>query len=147
MQQLALWQSALTFGMLEIICGKKVPEALLLSRQEDGQVLLTGSNMSAVLSRWLFALPHPCAAEQSHIREWANNSRGILNWAQHAIEEQVMFSERIASAAGLTPDEVDDIMWGLTTNYVLVARFTSFHVLEYPKVQIIYNLMPFNFIK
>ena len=46
----ALWQSALSFGVLEAITGMKIPESLLLSPRADGTLVITSGKVSELIS-------------------------------------------------------------------------------------------------
>ena len=49
----ALWQAAMTFGVLEAITDLNIPEALLLEKRPDGTVVFTCRNIDVVVYHWI----------------------------------------------------------------------------------------------
>ncbi|KAI0670224.1 hypothetical protein C8Q78DRAFT_1035136 [Trametes maxima] len=53
----ALWTSAITFGLLEAATRMHIPETLLLARgRQDGEIVLSGSRVLQLLVRWYLRL-------------------------------------------------------------------------------------------
>ena len=52
----ALWQAAMTFGVLEAITDLNIPEALLLERRTDGNVVFTCRNIDVLVYHWIVSV-------------------------------------------------------------------------------------------
>ena len=113
----ALWQSALSFGVLEAITGLKIPESLLLSPRADGTLVITSGKVSELISHWLFA--RPMARDTRWIVDWLNSAQRVVGRALQALDEEWIL--RRASQAtydrdiGLSSDELDNILTSLIT--------------------------------
>ncbi|KAI0754614.1 hypothetical protein C8Q80DRAFT_1226746, partial [Daedaleopsis nitida] len=124
-EYLALWQSALSFGVLEAITGMKIPETLLLELQPDGSLSMTSKHVSLLITSWLFGhlVPHI-----SPIQKWIDHAHKIVHAALSAIDESSHNHRhgRRGSPFRLTPSftqaEVEDIVCCLTS---LSAFFTT----------------------
>ena len=76
-KRLALWQSALSFGVLEIITGMRISENTLLSHRPDGEVVFSSEKVSILISHWLLRPPvTPMSASQTS--EWAERTGEVL---------------------------------------------------------------------
>ncbi|KAI0801243.1 hypothetical protein C8Q74DRAFT_478489 [Fomes fomentarius] len=112
---LALWQSTLSFGVLEAITGMRIPESLLLSPQLDGSVALTSKNVSRFISSWLFGCPD-ASSHTATPGQMASSAYKIISAALRAISEAVMQKETgILAGTGSGLDEMDDMICALTT--------------------------------
>lgn len=112
-ERAALWQSALSLGLLEIVTGMKISEDLIISRRPDGKHVLTSRSVSAVVSHWLFrTTPIHDAAIVSQRR---NHAQSMLKWAREAIREARPGEEgAIFADAELDATNVEDILATLT---------------------------------
>ncbi|KAI0670215.1 hypothetical protein C8Q78DRAFT_991853 [Trametes maxima] len=75
---LALWVSALTFGLLEAVMQTRIPEALLLSTGQGGAHIISGIHLQRLIMTWLVtrseSRPEPTA--DPHLQdEWQNYGR------------------------------------------------------------------------
>ena len=96
-----------------------IPEALLLSPQTDGVVVMTSSKVSSFISHWLFA--QPTKRRKTWIRKWLDSAQRAISQALQAINEEMQY-RLLASQGnifiddiGLTPEGLDDIFTSLTT--------------------------------
>lgn len=112
-ERAALWQSALSLGLLEIVTGMKISEDLIISRRPDGKHVLTSRSVSAVVSHWLSrTTPIHYAAIVSQRR---NHAQSMLKWAREAIREARPGEEgAIFADAELDATNVEDILATLT---------------------------------
>lgn len=85
---LALWQSALSFGVLESITDLCISESLLLTSQPDGTFVMTGAKISALIFHWLFA--HPSNRDSQWVSRWYRSAEDTVSWALQAINEEML---------------------------------------------------------
>ncbi|KAI0704115.1 hypothetical protein C8Q76DRAFT_220459 [Earliella scabrosa] len=128
-EHVALFQSALTFGVLEAITGLSIPESQLLSRRSDGPLVLTSRRISEVVSYWLYH-PHESGIIGDTAPKRASHAKSMVTWAQNAIEEELPEFRKQAAFGdtGLPPsDQLTDFCFSLTTLYeclkALVGRY------------------------
>ncbi|KAI0754567.1 hypothetical protein C8Q80DRAFT_375029 [Daedaleopsis nitida] len=75
-EHLGLWQSALTFGVLEAITGWTISEDLLLSALPNGRRIVTSQQVSKLITTWLYIGARPGAGSCRRSRAWRPGSEG-----------------------------------------------------------------------
>ncbi|KAI0754569.1 hypothetical protein C8Q80DRAFT_374934 [Daedaleopsis nitida] len=123
-EHLALWQSALTFGVLEALTGTIIPETFLLSPHPDRpeRFIITSQSVSRVISSWLYLPPE--ALDIASLPGRLRDADEIISWAQLAIDEAARdLTGGIFAHAELGVHEAEDIISSLFTLHRLLHRF------------------------
>ncbi|KAI0718172.1 hypothetical protein C8T65DRAFT_639237 [Cerioporus squamosus] len=122
LDHVALWQSALTFGVLEAITGLIIPESWFLSTRDDGTVLFTSHHISSLV--FTFGLRLYLEPNDARRRLLADHAFSTIEWACKALCEELIFpsSHRHSFfwSTGISDSEVDDIVCSI---YALLAVF------------------------
>ncbi|KAI0754562.1 hypothetical protein C8Q80DRAFT_374440 [Daedaleopsis nitida] len=120
-EHLALWQSALSFGVLEVITGMRIPESLLLEAQPDGRNVLTSKKVSLLISIWLFGDSVPSLSGRSRIRTALEHGYDTVYWALSATNEAAYHFRRgwkgvfRDTTPPMTQHDVEDIICTLNS--------------------------------
>ncbi|KAI0770005.1 hypothetical protein C8Q74DRAFT_1369239 [Fomes fomentarius] len=118
-EEAAVWRNVMLFGVLEIVTGMQVPEALLLSRRPDGTLVLTSANVSRLLSHWLFgAVP---LTDGIDIRQWVDSADRTIEWALHAIDERII-AEKARTTGGTKPSLQQPVADFALSSLTVLAR-------------------------
>ena len=122
LEHVALWQSALTFGVLEAITGIIVPESWFLSTRDDGTVVFASQQVAALV----FTFSVRLFFERSDARRslLADQASRTIDWACKALSEELVFPaahrRSFFWSTGLTDSDVDDVVCCI---YSLLAVF------------------------
>ncbi|RDX48896.1 hypothetical protein OH76DRAFT_1520448 [Lentinus brumalis] len=122
LDHVALWQSALTFGLLEAITGLIIPECSFLWPRGDGNVLFTSHRVSALA----FTVGLRLYLEPNHTRRrlLADHALSTMEWACKALSEELVFGasshRSLFWSTGIADSEVDDFVCCI---YSLLAVF------------------------
>lgn len=111
-EHLALWQAALSFGILEALSGLRITESVLVTRRANGALVLNSAKVSQFIWFWLFG--RAVVRQPSEIRQWDELARRELSGATLAINEQAMNRMSMIPGSGrLTEDEFQEILCSL----------------------------------
>ena len=108
----ALWQAALTFGVLEAITGVVIPEAFLLNKRLDGTKVFTCHNISVLVLHWFIHVFHN---ENEDVVRKGHSLETILRASRAlALECEADGWDIFASLVHLPQNNVDDIICTMT---------------------------------
>ncbi|KAI0770587.1 hypothetical protein C8Q74DRAFT_1276317 [Fomes fomentarius] len=145
-EHLALWQAAVSFGILEALSGLRITESVLVTRRADGALVLTSAKVSQFIWFWLFG--RGVVSDPSEIRQWVELARRELSGATLAINEQAM--NRISTIprhGRLTEGEFEEILCSLAALIDVLSSLCSTVVsgsaIEEPSRNIVRMDMPF----
>lgn len=128
-EHLALWQAALSCGLLEILAESSIPEHLLICRDAaygvDGPVF-TSRNLSRIVYHAFRALCNKVPSQRVvHARRcWVSIERAL-----RSCEEALLDHQCILDGIGLTKNQINDIicciiLLGATLQQILTAAVT-----------------------
>ena len=112
----ALWQAAMTFGVLEAITDLNIPEALLLEKRPDGTTVFTCRNIEVLVHHWI-------------IRVFCNRNEGRRKHSLETIlralralsrECEITGREIFSGLSRLPQNNVDDV---ICTVWLLLEAF------------------------
>ncbi|KAI0713034.1 hypothetical protein C8T65DRAFT_164123 [Cerioporus squamosus] len=112
---LALWQSALSFGVLEAVLDGHIPERLLLSDQTDGSIALTCQNLCVLCVELIRVLKSAGGGERA---ARARRAKDVVTRALLALDEAALpwkNARGIFRSTGLTKDEEAEMICSLAT--------------------------------
>ncbi|TFK78475.1 hypothetical protein K466DRAFT_657124 [Polyporus arcularius HHB13444] len=112
---LALWQSALSFGVLEAVLNVNIPESLLLPHHPDGSIAFTSQNMRVLCVELIRVLK---SAGKDERAARARSAKDIVTAALLALDEAALpwkNSRGIFRETGLSKDEEAEMICSLTT--------------------------------
>ncbi|KAI0754568.1 hypothetical protein C8Q80DRAFT_375197 [Daedaleopsis nitida] len=123
-EYIALWQSALTFGVLETITGFAIPEHLLLSTMPDGSLVFTKQAVSRLVTTWLSMYSVERGHDDTRNSPQLDHAWETVAWALLAIDEVAKDLDRgIFGDAELATYEAEDIVCSLFTLYEFLYHY------------------------
>ena len=104
----ALWQAAMTFGVLEAITDLNIPSSLLLETRSDGDVVFTSRNLNVLAYNWAFAL----RKDRTPTKKRINHSFNTIVRALNSLTQAVHFRDEdvLGGLWERTKAEVDNIL-------------------------------------
>lgn len=129
-EQLALWQSALSFGVLEAVTGMHIPESFLLVSCPDGSTVLSSNKLSLLVHSFLFGTVFLYASE------WDAEQTCTVSTVVHSASLRMREAWRVLETegwigTGLDEHELDEIICSLSALpesllHPLVHRIVAF---------------------
>ncbi|KAI3595831.1 het domain protein [Moniliophthora roreri] len=115
----ALWQAAMTFGLLEAIMEIKIPSTYLLFLRPDGSFVLNSRNVSALVLDWRRRLDTACRHNSIAGGRWVARVERVITDVLDALDDEHDIHTRYASGhlsrAGCSDREVANILCVLAT--------------------------------
>ncbi|OSD04598.1 hypothetical protein PYCCODRAFT_1363918 [Trametes coccinea BRFM310] len=112
---LAIWLSAMTFGLLEIISGIKIPETQLLRVDAAGGVVISGALILRFLFGWSFFVAKKRTEHAAGPEQRLRHSSDVVQNLHRALESlyECMLDHKLVFRAGLPEKQVEDIICSL----------------------------------
>ncbi|KAI6103522.1 hypothetical protein F5141DRAFT_211574 [Pisolithus sp. B1] len=107
----ALMQSHLTFGLLESVMRIRVPESVLLRKEDGDRVLVTSDNLHQLLRDWQYRIRE--AGNTDYSQQWAENVQTTLTKAKRLLSLELYGG--FISLARLPQDDFDMILFQLAS--------------------------------
>ncbi len=106
----ALWQSAMTFGLLEALMNVKIPESSFLSVSDAGDKSFTSDAMSVLVFDWLYRFVSLERRDPPSAAQWAERILAVLTRASSALAEDCLAARSTLERGGLSPDDSEWIL-------------------------------------
>ncbi|PBL01362.1 hypothetical protein ARMGADRAFT_1007365 [Armillaria gallica] len=106
----ALWQSAMTFGLLEAAFNIRIPEDFLLSRGGNKRKVLTSDMMSILVFDWLIRFLAVKQKDQQSAETWSIRIQNALSWANNGLAEECLAQRKTLQRGGIPQGEADHIL-------------------------------------
>ncbi|KAI6131850.1 hypothetical protein EV401DRAFT_318943 [Pisolithus croceorrhizus] len=107
----ALMQSHLTFGLLESVMRIRVPESVLLRKEDGDRVVVTSDNLHQLLRDWQYRIRE--AGNTDYSQQWAENVQTTLTKAKRLLSLELYAG--CISLARLPQDDFDMILFQLAS--------------------------------
>ena len=102
----ALWQAAMTFGVLEAITDLNIPEALLLEKRPDGTVVFTCCNIDVLVYHWIVRVfCNRNEGRRKHCLDTIHRAQRALSW-----ECEITGRGIFTGLSRLPQNDVDDVI-------------------------------------
>ncbi|KAI0752505.1 hypothetical protein C8Q80DRAFT_1267050 [Daedaleopsis nitida] len=128
----ALWQGAMTFGLLEAVIGIHTPSGfLLVPGTGRSPLVLRSENLSMLLFDWQLRITYAETHDNPAFVQWRDHVRITLLHAGHILDEEassLRLHYGILVRGGLTVDEAADVICAVGTLLeALVHAARTFH--------------------
>ncbi|KAI0666470.1 hypothetical protein C8Q78DRAFT_453053 [Trametes maxima] len=110
----SLWQSVMTFGLLEALMEIKIPETLLLRGPSNNRSFASG-NISLLVFDWLSRFVSLRQSDPSHAENWIDRMFGVLSRAANALAEDCLAAQNTLQRGGLPQPDVDHTLCAIGT--------------------------------
>lgn len=110
----ALYQSHLTFGLLEAVTEKQIPEGLLLRKTSNGKTVISPDHLPQILQEWRIRIRDLKASDESSHYQWFSRVETVLNKARNLLMIEIRRPDRsYFRVAGLQEETITGIIYAI----------------------------------
>ncbi|OCH92299.1 hypothetical protein OBBRIDRAFT_460938 [Obba rivulosa] len=107
----ALQQCYLTFGLIEGMIERKIPECLLLQSTSRGDIMMTTRNIPYILRDWMGRVRALRDSDVEANKLWCKRAREALELAHLQVMEVMWNGSSPFHRAGINPDDISRILY------------------------------------